>query len=296
MSNKATPLTGKGREYQPTPRVVQMTPQLAEKILENNRLNRPLRSGRVERYAKDMKEGRWEQNGETIKMTDGGDLLDGQHRLFAVIEAEVSVPMLIIEGLDAKVMPTIDTGASRSYGDVLSIRGNKNTLVTASILRWLYWYFANPRPTNPMSASISHGQLDEFAEFHKDVPERASEIASSKAKRFAPASILGFAYTLAYRVDAGKAGAWLSLLDTGAGLEERHPVYLLRERLVANRMAKAKLQPVDVAALMIKSWNNFYTGARPKVLRWSVEEQFPDVTGLIPVEQVRRRRRPRSVE
>jgi hypothetical protein len=119
-----------GREYAPEVKVVNFTPALAEAILNNNRLNRPLREGRVEKYARDMAAGRWRMNAETIKLTREGDLLDGQHRMFAVIEAVnlmpkgkslPPIPMMVVEGLDAEVMPTIDTGAARTFADVLTI-------------------------------------------------------------------------------------------------------------------------------------------------------------------------------
>ncbi len=187
-----------GKDYKPTPRIVRMTPKLAEEILTKNTLNRPLRSGRVEKYAADMKAGNWTLNGETIKLTADGQLLDGQHRLYAVVFAETVVDMLLIEGLDASVMPTIDTGAPRGFADVLSIRGGKNNLVVATTMRWLAWYKDKKRIGAPSSIALSHTELLKLAEKNPDVPDRASEVMSSKARRFVPAGIVCFVYTMGH--------------------------------------------------------------------------------------------------
>lgn len=266
----------RSRPYNPTPKLVKMTPKLAEEILERNTLNRPLRSGRVERYAADMKSGNWKLNGETIKITEDGQLLDGQHRLFAVMDAKITVEMMVVEGLDASVMPTIDTGAARTFGDVLGIGGGKNTTMAASVYRWLAWSASGDKaPGGPSGLTITHSELMKVAEQHTDVPARVSEIASSKAKRIIAPSILAFVYTLAHRIDPAKAGAFIELLGSGANMDAKHPIFQLRERMLQNAAAKAKLRPIDVCALAIKAWNHFVTGKRTNTLVWKVTEDFP---------------------
>lgn len=269
-----------GRVYTPHPRLVKMNPVLAERILERNNLNRPLRAGRVERYARDMKAGDWRSNGETIKITGDGDLLDGQHRLFAVIEADMTVEMLVVEGLSRDVMPTIDTGAPRAFSDVLAIDHGKNTSSVAAGLRWLYWYEQKPRPGTPNAVRPTHSELYALLAENTDFPDRASEVAGTKmARRIVPQSILCFVYALAHRVDAPKAGAWLAMLDAGEGLDAKHPVLQLRERLMANRLTTAKLPALDVCALTVKSWNQYMNGKRTTNLRWTNQEAFPEVSG-----------------
>jgi hypothetical protein len=257
---------------------VKMNPTLAEKILNNNTLNRPLRQGRVERYARDMAAGDWRSNGETIKMTADGDLLDGQHRLFAVIESKATVEMLVVEGLSRDVMPTIDTGAPRAFSDVLAIDHGKYTMSSAAILRWLYWYQQKPRPATISGQRATHSELYALLAANPDVPDRAGEVGTTKmARRIVQQSALAFVYTLAYRADAGKAGAWLAMIDKGEGMDAKHPVLQLRDRMLANKLATAKLPPLDVCALIVKSWNQYITGKRTTNLRWTNQEAFPEV-------------------
>ena len=87
--------------------------------------NRPLRTSCIERYADIIKRGQWELNGETIKFDTSGTLLDGQHRLSAVILAGMPIKSYVIRDLPRKVFDTLDTGKGRTGADVLSLRGEK---------------------------------------------------------------------------------------------------------------------------------------------------------------------------
>src|SRR5689334_16796059 len=120
-------------------RVVLVTPKLAREWLEKNDCNRPLSLATVARYAADMRAGKWELNGETIIFSKRG-LLDGQHRLHAVIEADVSVEMLVVHDVECRAFSTIDSGKARTFADVLGIDGHKNASVLASSVNLLDAY------------------------------------------------------------------------------------------------------------------------------------------------------------
>lgn len=271
-----------GGEYDPHPRRVKMTATLAEKILDRNTMNRPLRPGRAERYARDMRAGRWTMNGATIVISRDGQLLDGQHRLWAVVEAakdnpKFTIEMLVVEGIDASTFPTIDTGWNRKSTDVFAIAGSKNNTTLTAALRWLWWYEQKPRPARPSDITVTHAELLAFFEGNPDFADAAAVVGSTKnARRIVTQSVLCFAYAMAARIDASRAGAWLSLVNTGEGLDHKHPVLQLRERLLANKLAAAKLPALDVCALTVKSWNQFVTGKRTATLRWATTEPFPE--------------------
>lgn len=273
----------KGREYQPHPRRVKMSVALAEKLLERNTLNRPLRTSHAEELARRMTTpGVWKLNNATIGIASNGDVLDGQHRLWAFIFAskthpDLSIEMLVVEGLDPDVFDTIDTGRPRSASDVFAIAGGKNNSTTVSALRWLYWYQMVPRPAHMASVKVSHGELLAFRYKNPDFDDAASTIASTKgARRLVTQSALCFVYAMACRTDASKAGAWLAHVDKGEGLDAKHPALQLRERMLTNRISTAKLPPQDVCALTIKSWNQYLTGKRTATLRWTSQEAFPE--------------------
>lgn len=259
-----------------------ITPELAIQLLEANTLNRTLRDTRVERYAQDMKAGKWLLNGETIKITEDGQLLDGQHRLWAVIEANTPVDMLVVRGLDERVLHTIDTGAARTFADVAKIGGHTNTNLLAALTKIMFWWEQGARG-KVSGTRATHSQLLEVLDSNKDMPTRVAEVGSlKKIRNMGSGSALCLIYTLVYRIAPLKAQTWLEILDsgTGEGVDVGHPLYQMRERMVANKAAhKNKMPAEEVAALYAKSWNLFVLGRTIRTLRWSVNEEFPVLLG-----------------
>lgn len=123
MNNNATP-TGELRtmrtqlaEPMIRCRIVIITPELAREWLARNIANRPLARRCVAAFAQDMINHRWMLNGEPIIFSDKGELLDGQHRLEAIILANVPVRMLVVEGVAERAKLTIDSGISKTTAD-----------------------------------------------------------------------------------------------------------------------------------------------------------------------------------
>mgnify|MGYP001767036089 CR=1 FL=1 len=101
--------------------IITVTPKRAEEYLSANTINRTLRKSVVERYANDMKMGRWELTHQGIAVANDGTLLDGQHRLHAVIKAGVPVMMQVTTGLDVSAFANIDKLVARTDADSLRI-------------------------------------------------------------------------------------------------------------------------------------------------------------------------------
>lgn len=99
--------------------------------------NRNLRRRVVVGYADEMRAGKWMVTGETIKVDRHGGLIDGQHRLNAIIEAGVTLPVLVVRGLDRSVIRVIDTAVRRSAADSLRFAGiaAPNLEAVASVAR-----------------------------------------------------------------------------------------------------------------------------------------------------------------
>lgn len=98
-------------------------PERAAELLKTNTSNyRNLNAGRVNAYASDMKNGKWEFNGEAVKISKSGVLKDGQHRLAAIVKSGVSVQMLIIYGVDDDVS-IYDVAQARSSRQIALASG-----------------------------------------------------------------------------------------------------------------------------------------------------------------------------
>ena len=104
--------------------VMSVTPEMAEKWLSRNiENNRKINDDRVNAYAREMKDGKWLVTGQAIQFDENGVLIDGQHRLQAVIKAQTPVQMLVTTGLSPTAVNVIDTMQARSVNQIMRMTG-----------------------------------------------------------------------------------------------------------------------------------------------------------------------------
>lgn len=96
-----------------------ITPRIANSYLEFNNNNRPLRKTHIRSLAFDMMNGDWQVTHQGIAFDTTGRLIDGQHRLHAIIEAGVPIQMLVTRGCSSSSFSILDRGANRSPSDIL---------------------------------------------------------------------------------------------------------------------------------------------------------------------------------
>jgi len=99
-----------------------ITPERASEYMRHNKANRTLRSGRVADLMRDMKSGKWRITHQGIAFDVDGNLIDGQHRLTAVILSGVTVEMMVTRGIERDAIMNIDTVLTRNICDVYKIR------------------------------------------------------------------------------------------------------------------------------------------------------------------------------
>lgn len=113
-----------------------ITPEIAREYLTKNTNNyRSIIPHIVAKYANDMKDGLWDENGSAIVFSKSGTLLDGQHRLNAVIRACMPVSMVVVRDVSDQVS-SFDTQSKRSESQVLKasgIDGYARTLQASSV-------------------------------------------------------------------------------------------------------------------------------------------------------------------
>lgn len=110
-----------------------VTPKLAEAWLNSNKSNRRMRDGVAEKYADDMKRGRWTACPEPISFYADGDLADGQHRLWAIVESGEAQVFPIARGLSRQDGLNLNTGMARTVIDNARISGTDTALTPALI-------------------------------------------------------------------------------------------------------------------------------------------------------------------
>lgn len=103
-------------------KIVTITPKIASEYLKFNISNRPIRKKFVDHLANEFLKGKYIMSHQGIAFSEDGYLIDGQHRLLAIVKSGVTVDMLVSEGVVAEAFSVIDTGEKRQIGDELSAR------------------------------------------------------------------------------------------------------------------------------------------------------------------------------
>jgi hypothetical protein len=251
-----------------------ITPEWAKKILnEKNTGNRAMSRLHVDTLAKEISKGRWKVNGDTICL-NGNRLIDGQHRLAAVVQSGISIQSFVIEGLPSDVFDTKDIGKRRSPGDTLGVRGEQNACRLAAALVMIDKYMTG---RVDKAASYSNTEIKELLEKYPEARNSLQTTEAAKKGLLTP-SVLDSCHYLFSRKNLQLADEFVQKVTRGTGMQEGDPWYVLRERLVKNSQAKAKLQKPYLMALCIKSWNFARAGKTVRCLRYREEgasEAFP---------------------
>lgn len=261
---------------------VEVTPEIAHEWLGFNTHNRKLRHRVITMYAADMRDGKWQWNGESIKFSRSGDLLDGQHRLAAIVEADVKVPMLVVRGLPPETQETVDGGAKRKFSDVLQLRGEPNyTSLSALVRRVALWKAGFRDATSTFTPSVAY--LLQTLEEHPEL--RASANAGDHTARGCglPSSICGFCHWLfngVHGVDSDDVEHFFMRLHDGQNLAKSDPIYELRRTVEESKSVRGQRSTTYLTAITIKAWNAYREGRQIALLRWrrggAKPEPFPE--------------------
>lgn len=105
-------------------------PELAEEFLRKNTKNyRKYRPWVAKKYADDMRNNRWKINGESICFNSKGELVNGQHRLEAIVMTGITIPIVVVYDVDDEVV-TFDIGFTRSSVDIARAMDSNNKYST----------------------------------------------------------------------------------------------------------------------------------------------------------------------
>ncbi len=260
---------------------MRITPETAKQWLEQNVRNRPLSDDIVIGYALDMLEERWEYNGDAIRFDSAGCLIDGQHRLKACIEAGVSFESDVIFGLPPKVMRTIDIHRPRTAGHIAQIEGAQNAACACAVAAMIILHKRHGiQHMNDPRCQPTKTQIVDAA---STLPNLEPAVAQARllGRKIAAPRIIGFCYYVFAAQSPTLAERFFDELAHGINMQQDNPVYHLRERLLTDRRAKAKLPQFEIIALFFKSWL-FYRENRPlRKLFWKSDgpapERFPSI-------------------
>ncbi len=116
-------MTGKSKTTKDITNVLTVvTPEMAFSWLESTD-NRRLRSSRVRRYANDMEDGNWHVHHQGIAFGTNGRLVDGQHRLHAILVCGKAIRLFVARGVPTSSLVSVDEHLLRNAEDVARFTG-----------------------------------------------------------------------------------------------------------------------------------------------------------------------------
>jgi hypothetical protein len=113
-----------------------ITPIEAAKLLGKNEANRKLREHRAAAMARAMREGRFKLTHQPIALSKRGRLLDGQHRLRAIILANKPVKLVVATDVPEETFDVLDAGLPRKMFERLKTNP-QHTAVASSLWRFM---------------------------------------------------------------------------------------------------------------------------------------------------------------
>lgn len=245
-------------QAKPSARVISLTPDLAQVLLDRNSANRKVSVTLVDSYAREIKYGRWAFNGEPIIVSNTGELNDGQHRCQAVIEAEKAIEVILIVGVARETRTTLDQGRVRTASDFLSMEGNTRTGILAAaannVIQVRTWGYVT---TNARRKSTK-SEILAFVDANPHLARSVELVHAKGADAAGGKTVLASAHFLfratRYREDADH---FILSVINGSGLSAGSPILYARNRLINERKL---LRAPDRMELLYKAWNAWKRG------------------------------------
>lgn len=268
-----------------------ITPAIADEMLKLNLNNRNIRPKHVSMLAAAILRGEWRLNGASIVFDEHGHLLDGQHRLRAVIESGVSIETIIVRGVPRSVMPTIDTGSRRGAADTLTLNNFRYGVSMAAAIRKIVpmlrdeWFGASAVLTNDQVLKAAHRCVDVL----DPVVSKIRGCGNFRILCGAPNHLAALVYVTTVAGNHQSSVAMNDLLckAVAGGNEVGDPARALRDAWLRDRLRYArKLESRNKLLTIIRAYNAEYRGRRIRVLKTRVRADA-DADLLRPVGIVR---------
>lgn len=250
--------------------LVNITPEIARSMLSTME-NRRLRKRRVNWLAEQITDGSFMEGvPEMIMLTSTGKLINGQHRLNAVILADKPVQMYVATGVNEEAFKVIDTGLSRTGADVLSIEGVNNATSLSAIIK-NYLHLRKGLSSENRDKSISNSAI---VETYFDNEERWKHVLENtkswykKMNHVLTPRAIGSLFALFSDIDEDRAMDFMHRLCTGEGAAG-DMVVKLRNKLTMMKVRSQKMQTRYVHGLVCKTWNYYIKGKTVSRLMYS---------------------------
>lgn len=266
--------------------LVTITPEMADRIIEHcNLRNRKVRQNKVLEFAGYMTEGKWQLR-EQIIISENGELIDGQHRILAVAEADhpIAFLLMVVQARHAaEVNRFTDIGTPRNLGDYLHFNGVVDAARVAPVLV----YERNCRVSTKSPFQSAKGSKESYLHLYREIGEEKFKRAFNavppglhRVLGLNRAFLDWFALRIT-EIDDGAAEFFLGCLHDPSQLKKTDPPFVLREALIKIQRESKKVDLIQQAHMTAKAWRLYgqnETASFSKI-RHRINEDWPGIYG-----------------
>lgn len=236
--------------------IINITPAKAKLYLKQNIGNRPLKEAHIRFLTGEIEKGNWKCNGESIKIGKNKQIVDGQHRLSAIVKANKSIKTVVMTGLDPDVFDTIDTGKNRSPGDTFALMGEKNVNQLAALVKSLHRYYDLDWKK---AYHISNTEFEKLLERWPDARTVVND-HTLRAPGLLPLRVIHLSYYVFKKKNKEQALDFMTKLCGGNDLAARSPIMAVRNKIMEGKLKGMRMDSDTLIALIFKSWNMYREG------------------------------------
>ena len=258
-----------------TASIIFLDPKKAKELFESNADNqRNVKPANLRKIEGAIRSGKFALNGESIIRSETGRLLNGQHRVIAVMNTGIGVWTVLVEGVSDDCFATMDSGSSRSMADVCRIAGDGDVNNLSATIQRLAEYMEGADKIG-LSIPFSHAQLWDVREVAQGVENSISAVR--KSHRFVSISRAAWLHYVGQQECPAACEQFFQWLGDTSNTKKPDAIYLLQKRGADAKLKKAPLPLREQMAILIKAWNAFVEDKPISVLRWSEREAFPQI-------------------
>jgi hypothetical protein len=235
---------------------IEVSPDTAQRILDNAGPQRRLIKNQIARYARWMKEGRWIDDA-------GGDILfdtesrarGGQHRLLAQLEAGVSVSYKIRWDQTEEEIAADSEGGTPWRASDIAGGDLPNAQYRQAIATMLLQIDQNQGEIGARPA-YKPGRLDVARYVNDPRVVRAAEVAQNIRTTIGVIpSAVGAMYALAVDSGRGDPHSFFEKIRTGAGMDTNDPALTVRNMLQGSAFKNLEQRQWQTAYVLARAWN-----------------------------------------
>lgn len=242
-----------------------ITPDTAKQLLSKNiDNNHKVKDKLVRKYVTDILSGNWDTVSDSLKIDKNDNLIDGQHRLLAIIEANKPVDLAVSRGYEPKAAQFLDIGAKRTVSDIARLQGIQITPKVSSVLRNV---IAAGLSSSDFLTKVSLTEQDLIDLYHTIQPELNYALELRQYGKVAKTAAMAVLTRVALYYDvvknpntteAKRLAEAKNVLITGVTSEVNNPLicardYIMTQKALGREAITTMMQYVDYALFLYMS-------------------------------------------